>query len=303
MNSSKFAPSQLCLGSAQFGLDYGITNNEGKIPTDQLCDILSKAFKNGISYIDTAPAYGDAEKRLGDNAPLNSNFRYLTKLSAQSDAFWGPLKANIWENSINRSLNSLNTTCIDTLLLHSVADLSHVEADLLTEWLSSLKARNKVKNIGVSIYNANDLENLDLRIIDVVQLPFSIYDQRCLLDGTLDLLQSNNIKIFARSIFLQGLLLSAPEKWPSHFNADFLTHHKIWLESLQIVSISPLQAIFSFLRTIPQLTGIIVGINSLSQFNEILSAWHKSHPQYSHLSLFSHWNNSLDLDPRKWPIK
>ena len=46
-------------------------------------------------------------------------------------------------------------------------------------------------------------------MVDVVQLPYSVYDQRMLANGTLKMLRSKNIQVHARSVFLQGLLLSS----------------------------------------------------------------------------------------------
>lgn len=295
---------QLCLGSAQFGMNYGITNVQGKVPTDQLREILHIAAEYSISYIDTAKMYGDAEKRLGDNAPCNYLFKYITKLPAQGGSFWGSQKVKIWEDSFDESLTSLNVRSIDTLLLHSVIDLRHNESNLLVDWLLSLKERGKVMNVGVSIYNSNDLKGLDLSVIDVIQLPLSIYDQRCLHDGTLDFLYSKNIKVFARSIFLQGLILTNSAMWPSHINANFVNHHQKWLDMLESISLSPLEGVFSFMRSIDQLSGIIVGINSLNQFKEILNAWScsNSNSNYSRLLSTFQWPNEYDIDPRKWPI-
>lgn len=292
---------QLCLGTAQFGMDYGITNHDGKVTTNELRQILKMASDSLISYIDTATVYGDAEKRLGDNAPPKCNFKYITKLPSQGDGNWGLSKVKIWESSLCDSLVALNTPYIDTLLLHNVNDLRHKDVALLVDWLQSIRNAGKVKNFGVSIYNSNDLLGLDLSLIDVIQLPLSIYDQRCLKDGTVDLLVSNNVKVFARSIFLQGLILTDSHKWPSHVALPFVNHHQTWFDSLQTISLSPLQAIFSFMKSIEKLSGIIVGINSLTQFKEILNAWSTSDSKYSCLSAHYEWDNSFDLDPRNWP--
>ena len=87
---------QLCLGSAQFGMNYGITNEDGKVSTDELIQILHLASVSSISYIDTAKVYGDAEMRLGNNAPQNHNFKFITKLPSQGPAKWGWEKVQEW---------------------------------------------------------------------------------------------------------------------------------------------------------------------------------------------------------------
>ena len=56
---------RISLGTAQFGLDYGISNKSGKIEPKEVDKILSFAKKNGIKSIDTAQAYGESETVLG----------------------------------------------------------------------------------------------------------------------------------------------------------------------------------------------------------------------------------------------
>lgn len=291
----------LCLGTAQFGMNYGITNYHGKISTSELNQILRTASDHSIIYIDTAKAYGDAEVRLGDNAPKNHDFKYITKLPSQTTSAWSFETLEDWENNFNDSLSCLKVTAVDTLLLHSVKDLSHQDSQLLVDWLLSLKTRKIVENIGISIYNSDDLRGVDLNHIDVVQLPLSIYDQRCLLDGTIDFLHSSKIQIFARSVFLQGLILTDPGMWPGHISNSFRLHHGKWLELLRKSSKTPLEAVLSFMNSLNQLTGIIVGVNSFPNFEEILNVWLSLESRDSNLYSGFHWHNPVDLDPRKWP--
>ena len=56
--------TKLCLGSAQFGLDYGITNKKGKLDFNEVKEILGFAEDCGINYIDTAQDYGNAENKF-----------------------------------------------------------------------------------------------------------------------------------------------------------------------------------------------------------------------------------------------
>ncbi len=64
------------LGTAQWGLDYGVTNPAG--PPVGRCDpgeLVAAARDAGIGSLDTAPAYGDAEERIGRAAPTASPSR------------------------------------------------------------------------------------------------------------------------------------------------------------------------------------------------------------------------------------
>ena len=57
--------SRLALGTAQFGLNYGIANQTGQVPVNDVASILDAAAVAGIDTLDTAIAYGDSEERLG----------------------------------------------------------------------------------------------------------------------------------------------------------------------------------------------------------------------------------------------
>ena len=63
--------TKLGIGTVQFGLDYGITNREGKTNQNEVCKILKSALDNNISCLDTASAYGDSEK--AKNKKFNNN--------------------------------------------------------------------------------------------------------------------------------------------------------------------------------------------------------------------------------------
>ena len=52
---------QLCLGTVQFGMDYGIIGQKKPSVEDSVV-CLDYATQNGISAIDTATAYGTAEE-------------------------------------------------------------------------------------------------------------------------------------------------------------------------------------------------------------------------------------------------
>ena len=57
--------AELCLGTVQFGMKYGINNTLGQPSEENVFEMLDTAFENGIRVIDTARAYGTAETVLG----------------------------------------------------------------------------------------------------------------------------------------------------------------------------------------------------------------------------------------------
>jgi len=74
---------RIILGTAQFGLNYGINNKGGKIPEAEIFRILEFAENHGIQELDTAESYGDAEEIIGRyHETRQHEFKIITKISA-----------------------------------------------------------------------------------------------------------------------------------------------------------------------------------------------------------------------------
>jgi len=71
---------KLALGTAQFGLSYGVANQNGQVDLEAGHKIVRMAAARGIDTIDTAIAYGESEQRLGDIGV--GDFKIITKLPA-----------------------------------------------------------------------------------------------------------------------------------------------------------------------------------------------------------------------------
>ena len=206
--------AQLCLGTVQFGLAYGVTNKSGQVPEDEVRKILDLASSSGICLLDTAQAYGISEEVLGNCWPADAPRRLISKLSPGASR-------QSWEDSLTTSLQRLHTSQLDAFLLHRASDLLSTDGEELLYWLESLRNRGLVKRIGVSIYEASDLEGLPLDRLQLVQLPLSVYDQRLIIDGTLSKLHDLGLAVHVRSVLLQGLLLQYSEYWPDHLSSEF----------------------------------------------------------------------------------
>ena len=74
--------SKLCLGTAQFGNKYGITNSVGKLKGNNINLILKKALEENINYFDTARNYGNSEKIIGKILSKN-NIKIITKFTIE----------------------------------------------------------------------------------------------------------------------------------------------------------------------------------------------------------------------------
>jgi len=90
--------AELALGTAQFGLNYGITNQKGIISEKESLAILKLASINGIKFIDTAQNYGSAEQILGKTFPKKKNFRVISKIASLNLSPSTP-NIDLWEKN------------------------------------------------------------------------------------------------------------------------------------------------------------------------------------------------------------
>lgn len=214
----RFDLSAITLGTAQFGSTYGIANETGCPSDAELCRILNAAETAGVRYFDTARAYGNAEERLGRALSEQGRARWgtITKLAPLTDfmAVHGLAHAaDAVARSIEQSLAALNTEFIDIVMFHRSADMEQPHA---IDALENEMAAGRLGEAGVSVYETDEaLRCLSDPRIRHIQIPFNVLDQRWLSNEFQDSLVGRpDVKIHARSAFLQGLLLAPPRRWP-----------------------------------------------------------------------------------------
>ncbi|WP_299824494.1 aldo/keto reductase [uncultured Pontibacter sp.] len=198
---------KLILGTAQFGLDYGISNTRGQITQAEVDAILTKAAEAGITTLDTAAAYGESETSIGKALQGKSGFKIITKYPPNEPG-----------KSINRafeeSLQRLGQKKIYGYLLHSFS--TYAENPAVIDELLQLKAADKIEKAGVSLYHPAEAEIL-LKAdapIDIVQFPYSVFDRR--FESILPELRWKGIETHVRSVYLQGLYFMQPDAIPAH---------------------------------------------------------------------------------------
>jgi len=200
---------KIALGAVQFGCDYGISNQYGKVSDQELTKILALANQAGITHIDTAPAYGNSEQRLGKHQAAKL-FDYISKIPPNC-----AIKDII--SCCKSSLSSLNTQKLSTLMLHHGEHLLGENSENIYQQLLLAKQQGLCNKIGCSVYSAKQaLEISKYFQIDVVQIPASIFDQEIFQDNILAQLKSKGIEVHIRSLFLQGAIFLNEKNLPSH---------------------------------------------------------------------------------------
>jgi aryl-alcohol dehydrogenase-like predicted oxidoreductase len=287
------------LGSAQFGLDYGVSNHNGKTPPAEVAAILQMAAAQGIRVIDTAPLYGDSEASLGQAQAGAGLFRLITK----TPAFHGrPVTAADLDHmraTFARSLQQLGTASAYGLLVHHADDLLATGGEALFEAASALKREGRVQKIGVSVYTGQEIDAILARFpVDLVQLPINILDQRLIVSGHLARLKSAGVEICARSAFLQGLLLMAPADLPAHFEPvrDHLDNLHRYLTQ---TGLTPLEGALGFVLALPEIDVVLCGVNDRRQLAEICAVAAKQIDP-SPLRRFA-FGDAAIVDPTRWP--
>lgn len=278
------------LGTAQFGLAYGITNSAKKIQKDNVFRMLEKAAEHGITYLDTAPAYGDAETVLGEYEGLNQ-FNIISKSSDDDGDYVEQAEA---------TLGRLGRPMLDLYLTHGADALCGTGAEERFAGLKTLKERGLARRIGASVYTLEQIDficgNFD---VDVLQVPLNIFDQRLIVDGTLGKIASRGIAVHARSIFLQGLLLSSAQDLPEYF-APISKHLEAFDQFCQTHAISRLDACCGFIKAqFDHLDGVLFGVHTEHHLDEICTAFKTAPLGLDYAAIAYHGKQGLD--PRDWP--
>jgi N-acylneuraminate cytidylyltransferase len=281
------------LGTVQFGLKYGI-NNETEMPTqEQVFSMLSYAYDCNIKCLDTASGYGVSEEIIGKfTKETGKRFDICTKYSGKGNLLL----------ELENSLSKLNIERVYLYYLHKYDDCKN-EA-ILSE-LRECKKKGVIEKIGISIYTPDELrfiiENMS-DVIDVVQIPFSIFDCTRWINIT-KLAQESGIEVFCRSIFLQGVLfMKQNDDFIVTYNAS--RHIEYVQELCKKYNTTIENLAFSFCKCFSQLTGILFGCDTVEQLkNNIDTINNQIHIKYQDIediiTSMSDINMKL-IDPREW---
>lgn len=143
------------LGTVKFGRDQQVKYPwDFKIPDDKAVEsLLSLSQEMGINLIDTAPAYGNSEQRLGQLMQSRHDWVIVSKVGEafiNGQSFFD-FSAKATNDSIDRSLKQLQTDYIDVILVHSNGKDNDVifQSDVI-ETLDKLKDAGKIRAYGMS---------------------------------------------------------------------------------------------------------------------------------------------------------
>lgn len=284
---------ELCLGTVQFGMNYGIAGQR-KPPVADAIQMLDYATQNGIDNIDTANAYGIAEDVVGDflkkktvsreKLTIISKFKPNMLDDVEGSKYYGIIKDNL-----TNSLERLGVDYLDVYLLHSSR---YVFDDEIIDALNQLKTEGYVGKVGVSVYEVDEAKKcIERPNVDFMQLPYSIFDQRMLKDGVFELAKQGTTQIHSRSAFIQGLILMSENMVP-----DFLKKAKPIIRKIDNVCaqyhMSRIALAMSYVKRQETISHLVFGVDNLEQLKQDIEMFHCTIPdeiidsistQFSHI--------------------
>lgn len=211
LGETGLAVSVLGLGTVKFGRNQGVKYPQSfDLPSDQQClTLLSLAKASGINFLDTAPAYGNSETRLGEFLKGQRHDWVLSTKVGESfmkgESHFDFSTPAIIE-SIESSLRALQTDYLDVVLVHSNGDdVALIQAGVF-EPLARLKAAGKIRAFGMS---TKTIEGGKLTVdqADVVMVSFnpSYTDERDVITYA----HEHRKGVVIKKAFASGHLMSA----------------------------------------------------------------------------------------------
>jgi len=251
---------KLILGTAQFGMNYGINNASGQVTPEAVNQILDEAGNAGVKLIDTAYGYGNSEDVLGDSPALHSRqFRIVSKYAKSK---LSPVE------QYQASLKRLKVEKLHAYMVHSFQ--TYKDNPEIWPDFKRLKSEGLVDRIGFSLYSPTELEFiLDNDIeVNIIQVPYNILDRQ--FEDWFPILKEKGIEVHTRSAFLQGLFfkdrncfegkVTPLAKYVSQIQ-DYCQEHQMGVQDLALGYVLSSKA-----------DGVLIGVDSLEQLRNNLQS-------------------------------
>jgi uncharacterized protein len=281
---------KMVLGTAQFGMDYGIANVSGKPTKKDVFNILSLAWERGVWKFDTAPGYS-SESLLGEFISTNGlqdKVKVLTKIPSLDGL-------SDYETIIIKSteLSLKNMGCpIDVLFFHNPND--SILLLKAPEFFDGLLHDYPISSLGVSVYEPTDVEKLlDCPLELAFQFPCNVLDRR------FENIRMPKGKRYARSVFLQGLLASE-NGLRTDAPSELLKMKNEYHELLKEHNINPISFAVSYVTHNDCVDYYLVGVESKNQLLGLLNFESDIFQDLTFLEPLLTNTSEKWFDPRKW---
>ena len=259
---------KIILGTAQFSGNYGITKKDDYLSQNESHKILKTLLAKKLRHLDTSIDYKNSFKKIKS---FNfNNWQITTKMDPKNLDFSS--EHNLYlsvENQIKLIKKQSSIKTIKNLLLRNSNIILTPKGKILFKVLKKIKKNKLIINFGYSIYSFKNLEKIIINFRpDLIQCPYNIFDRRIENIKIKNILKKKKIKVQARSIFLQGILLKKTNQLPKFF----LKWKNLFLnfENLtKINKLSPLSLCFNFVNNNKDIDEIVIGVQNNKELKEI----------------------------------
>lgn len=266
----------LCLGTVQFGMDYGIRRQK-KPSLAESIDMLDYAAQNGVTRLDTAYAYGEAEAVVGAFLKKSTIPRANLFISAKlkPNIMDGVARDSIYKvarKNLEESFRRMGIDYLDAYMCHSSR---YAYDDSILEAMVRLKDEGWVRHVGVSVYEVDEAKKClsDVRL-DYMQLPFSVLDQRMADGGVFESCDPDRVTIDSRSAFIQGLVLMTVDEIPPFLSRAYPIIQK--LDTLcNCHGLSRTELALGFVKRVHGISNLVFGVDNLSQLKEDIDIFNR----------------------------
>lgn len=196
--------SRLVFGTAAIGMPYGLPRvgaTASEAPSlEAVHALIERALDLGITTFDTAPAYGDSEKRLGE--ALRDRGEVWTKVTSGSPVV-----------SLEASLRSLQRPRVELLQWHNWTAALGADPKWRDEW-TSLRSDHRALALGATTYGVADaLAAVASGHFDVVQVECNLVNQG-VVNAIANAETDRAVSVAVRSVYLQGALTDEGRSLP-----------------------------------------------------------------------------------------
>ena len=300
-------PRRLTLGSAQWGMPYGIANQSGPPNAEELEAMLVRARDAGVRSIDTVRAYGDAEKRIGEtllDVPANEGWRVITKLAPEVHQE-GVGIADCLERvatSLTDSRIALGQDALAAVLLHRFAH-RHASGGKLWRTLLAERDAARVGSLGASTDTPEEAwAALDDPDIEIVQVASSLLDLRLVRQEFFPRARELGKTVYVRSIFLQGVAYLKPNTLPGYLS-ELAEPLQMIRRTARQLGVATRTLFLTFAREFLPGAYPVVGCERDEQLKALLSDWGDESIDVAALAPLVEALPTLDatvVDPSKW---
>lgn len=271
---------ELCLGTVQFGMDYGVFNTPRKDP-EYCIECLDCATQSGIHAIDTATAYGEAEHIVGrflSRKTINRNKLYITTKHLPNilDDVKRDDYVDVIRKNLQNSLSVLHTDYVDVYYFHSSRYAFKPE---LLEAIAVMQKEGLAKRVGVSVYYPDEaLACFDNTNIECIQAPYSIFDHRMKEANVFEKGKENSFNIDVRTVFVKGLIRLKEDEIPAHLEKAKPILAKLD-EICKATGFSRIELAIGYVKREAEINHLVFGIRDKDQLVEDINAFEKDIPE------------------------